>query len=326
MISRRTTQMILNLIPVKRALFLSLSLWLGSITLHPYVSKAAVRAVGSTPDIAWLMKEVGGAEIEVQSLLKGTEDPHYADAVPDFIRKVAHADIVCAVGLELEVGWLPRVLSRSGNSKIQSGGLGFCEVGVGVKTLERPTGNIDRSMGDVHPLGNPHFWLSPVSMKEAAVVVADKLSKIDPAHSQHYQANLRKLHSHLDQLVHDSKRVLAPILKKNPASKVLEYHREFTYLFQLYGIPTIGSIEEKPGVPPSAGRLLQVARQAQSSDVKLIIGTDFTPLKPLEKVSEVSGIPIWTTPISLQPSKGIVDYLNFHRTLVKGLADRLASN
>ncbi len=284
---------------------------------------AALNVVASSPDVAWLLQKVGGDQVTVETLLKGTEDPHYADAVPDFIRKVAKADLVCAIGLELEIGWLPKVLSRSGNAKVQSGGGGFCEVGSTVTTLERPQGTIDRSMGDVHPMGNPHFWLSPKALKEASLTVEQKLSSLAPSHQTFFKKNREKLGSDLDQLILESKKILAPVINSQHPPIVIEYHREFLYLLQLYGIQSFGSIEEKPGVPPSAGRILQIASQAKKAGVKLIIGTDYSPLKTLEKTSEASGIPYWTTPISLQPKSGKSDYIELHRQIVRTLAEKL---
>jgi zinc/manganese transport system substrate-binding protein len=284
---------------------------------------ATLNVVATSPDVAWLIQRVGGSQVTVETLLRGTEDPHYADAVPDFIRKVAKADIVCAVGLELEIGWLPKVLSRSGNAKVQTGGTGFCELGSSVSTLERPQGNIDRSMGDVHPMGNPHFWLSPKSLKEASLTVELKLTNLDPNHQAYFKKNRERLDTDLDLLISESKKILAPVVNAPQPPMVIEYHREFIYLLQLYGIKSFGSIEEKPGVPPSAGRIVQIASQAKKAGVRLIIGTDYSPLKTIEKTSEASGIPYWITPISLQPKAGKTDYIELHRQLVRTLAEKL---
>src|SRR5690606_29641281 len=141
------------------------------------------------PELAWLVKQVGDEYVEAVPLLEGTENPHYVDAVPKFIAEVAGADMVVLVGLDLEVGWLPKVLSRSGNAKVQPGGKGYVEAGSAVTVLDVPQGKVDRSMGDVHPSGNPHFWLSPGALAQAAAPVTNTLIALDPAHANAYMSN-----------------------------------------------------------------------------------------------------------------------------------------
>ena len=123
------------------------------------ISHAKVNVITTTTDLQWLTKQIGGDKVKVESLLNGTEDPHYLDAMPHFISKVANADMFCLIGLDLEVGWAPKILSRSGNKKVQPGGKGYCETGKTIKALNIPTGRIDRSQGDIHPQGNPHYHL-----------------------------------------------------------------------------------------------------------------------------------------------------------------------
>ena len=122
---------------------------------------AKVKVVTTIPDLAWVAAEVGGDHVETKALLRGNENAHFVDAVPEFTRLTADADVVCIAGLDLEVGYMPAVLTRSGNAKIQPGGAGYCEAGKSVQVLEKLTTAVDRSMGDVHPAGNPHFYLSP---------------------------------------------------------------------------------------------------------------------------------------------------------------------
>jgi zinc/manganese transport system substrate-binding protein len=128
-----------------------------------------LRVVTSTTDLAWAVRDIGGSRVVAESLLRGTEDPHFVDARPDYVAKVIRADIVCFVGLDLEVGWLPKVLAKSGRREIQSGGQGYCDASRRIEVLEKVNGGADRSQGDVHPGGNPHYWLSPVAMAQAGL-------------------------------------------------------------------------------------------------------------------------------------------------------------
>jgi zinc/manganese transport system substrate-binding protein len=146
-----------------------------------------IKVITTLPDFAWMAQEIGGEFVEAKALLRGTENPHYVDAVPDFIRLVADAKIVCMAGMDLEVGYMPAVLSKSGNAAVQPGGSGYCELGRSVTALDKPTGRIDRSMGDVHPAGNPHFFLSPRSLAEGSQELVKTLVRVDPAHAVHYE-------------------------------------------------------------------------------------------------------------------------------------------
>lgn len=280
-------------------------------------ANAKVKLVTSLPDLAWAAQEIGKDQVEVKALLKGTEDPHYADAVPEFIRLVSNADIVCQVGMDLEVGWLPKVLARSGNSKVQAGGKGYCELGKGIDALEKPTGPVDRSMGDVHPAGNPHFWLSPKMLAKGASQILEALVRVDPDHAATYKKNYDELVKRMDQFVEKNKAKLAGFAA---SSAVFEYHKEFAYFFDVYGLKSLGSIEEKPGVPPSAGRMAEVASQAKSGKAKAILATDYNPRRTVERVSELAGIPAVIVPSSVQPNGAIKDYLQLQDHIVESLA------
>jgi zinc/manganese transport system substrate-binding protein len=240
------------------------------------------------PELAEIAKDIGGAEVEAHSLLKGTEDPHFIDAVPSFIRQVADADGVCIVGLSLEIGWIPKILDKSANASVQPGGKGYCEAGPLVHVLDKPTGPIDRSMGDVHPEGNPHFYLSPIALKEAAPALKDLLVRLRPGKTKEFEQGLKVFQKRMDSLYHRIDQKLA-ILRKTDAA-FIEYHKEFTYFFNVYKLKSAGSIEEKPGVPPSAARLAQVAALAKQAGVRLAIGAPQSPEKQLRKFKELSGI------------------------------------
>lgn len=265
------------------------------------LSHAKVNVVVTTPDIAWAVKKIGGGLVSVNSLLSGREDPHYVDAVPEFIRLVASADVVCQVGLDLEVGWLPKVLEKSGNAKVQSGGSGECILGSKVKALEVPSGPVDRSMGDTHPGGNPHFWLGPETFWEAASAILEVLSAVDPKNAATYYENYSKEKKTLLKIKADLAGKLSPFKNsKNPL--FIQYHREFSYFFHEFSLNTFGAIEEKPGVLPSAGRIGFVGLKAKSAGVKLALVKPNDPSSVISKFSELSS----------------VEVLRFNPSLVKG--------
>lgn len=274
----------------------------------------ALRVVTSTTDVAWLVQKISGNEAEVESLLKGTENPHFVDTLPQYVQKVSKSDIVCIVGLDLEVGWIPKVLSRSGNAQVQPGGKGYCEVSKKMTVLEKKTGPVDRSMGDIHPSGNPHFWLSPLRLKEAGLEVLDVLARVKPEKNLFFEENYKALSKQLDK-IHS---VLSQKLKHSlpPNTIFIEYHKEFVYFFDAYSLKSFGSIEEKPGIPPSAGRLSQVSAQAKNGGVRLALAGEFANSRTLERFQELSGVPFLKLPTSLLPHKDLKDYEELQRFLV----------
>ncbi|WP_413568802.1 metal ABC transporter substrate-binding protein [Bdellovibrio sp. HCB117] len=254
-----------------------------------------IKVVTTLPDIAEIVQAIGGNEVEVQSLLKGSEDPHYAEARPDYILKVNRADVLCSVGLELEVGWLPKVLEKAGNANVSPGGKGSCILGKSVKPVDVPVGVINRSLGDVHPQGNPHFALSPEKLVEGANEVVRVLSEGDPGKASEFSKN----YDAFKKKMTDLQTTLSKSVKK---VKVMEYHKEFTYFFNAYGLESVGSLEEKPGMPPSAARLAQVAKLAKDNKVAVLFATPSAPHKALERFTELSGIPVVTVPSYVQTS------------------------
>jgi zinc/manganese transport system substrate-binding protein len=273
----------------------------------PAPAKAdALKVITSTSDLAWAVREIGGSHVDVTSLLRGTENPHYVDAVPEFIRLAAEAKAAFVIGLDLEIGWMPKVLARSGNAQVQPGGKGYAEVGKAIKIMEKPTGPVDRSMGDVHPSGNPHFWLSPDRFAEAATPIADTLSSLDPAHAADYAAGLKKFQAKMASIRQREAAKLAPLRGKLKAPELLEYHKEFTYFLDTYALKSLGSIEEKPGVAPSAGRLAEVAGNAKAAGVKVVLAADTAPKKTMEQFKELSQLPVVIVPLSV--TEKISDY------------------
>ena len=196
-----------------------------------------IQVVTTTPDIEWLVKKVGGQLVDVSSLLDGSEDPHFVDAMPHFVSKVAKADVFCFVGLELEVAWAPKVLRKSGNAVVQKGGKGHCDAGSGVEAIEIPTGKIDRSMGDVHSSGNPHYHLSPTSFFQAAQIVAVSLTATSPDYASTFQKNLASLETELKEI---KNRVSARLTSKQKL-RIMQYHKEFSYFITEFKLNSEGN-------------------------------------------------------------------------------------
>lgn len=279
-----------------------------ALTLSALGMAAPIKVVTTVTDLAWVARQLGGNDVEVKALLSGNENPHFMDASPAFIRDAASAQVLCFAGLDLEVGWLPKVLSRSGNSTVQAGGRGFCDTGSRVTALEKPTGTVDRSLGDVHPAGNPHFWLSPLALDEAAGVVADALVANNPAATKMIIDAKKSLDQRLLALHKRNRERLQRALKGTKGPVVIEYHKEFSYLLDAYSLKSFGSIEEKPGVPPSAGRLAAVSQAAKAAGVRLAIAAPYSPKQQLDRFGELSKIPVVVLPTALAPEGKLSDY------------------
>ncbi|HYX36989.1 MAG TPA: metal ABC transporter substrate-binding protein [Oligoflexus sp.] len=279
-----------------------------------------IKVITTLPDLAWMVQEIGGEFVDAKALLRGSENPHFVDAVPDFIRQVADAKVVCIAGLDLEVGYMPAILAKSGNAAVQPSGPGYCELGRSVTPLDKPTGPINRSMGDVHPMGNPHYFLSPSRLAEASQEAVKALSRVDPTHAAHYEKAGTTFKSRMEGLSQEIKARLEPFRAAQKGQPILiEYHKEYAYFLAEYGILSFGSIEEKPGVPPSAGRLAEIGGSAKNAGVKVALGAEYNPSKTLQRFQEISGITTVIVPTMIQSKGPVTSYA----ALQKHIADAL---
>jgi len=214
---------------------------------------AQIRVVATTPDLAAVAKEIGGDRVTVAALAKPTEDPHFVDAKPSFIVTLNRADALIEGGAELEMGWLPPLLENARNGKIGAGAPGRIVASEGIRLAEIPT-SFDRSKGDIHSLGNPHFMIDPMNVKIVARNIATHLAQIDPKSAATYSANLAKFNTRLDAKLAQWQQQLAPY----KGAKIVTYHRDFPYLAQRFGLVTLDELEPKPGIAPSPAHLAQV--------------------------------------------------------------------
>ena len=292
-----------------------------TLYLSPYVLQAKkINLVTTSPDLAWAARQIGGIHVDVKSLLTGKEDPHYVDALPNYISIVSQADAICIIGMGLEVGWIPKVLSKSGNTDVQPGGKGYCEVGKSVNAIERPTlGQVDRSHGDVHAEGNPHFWLGPKAMTEASSAIVNVLTKLDMPHASYYQKNYANLKTLLAKIKTELSERLKP-LQGTKSPVVIQFHKEFSYFFKEFNIKSLGSIEDKPGVPPAAGRIAEIGLEAKAQKITVALAKPNDPEGILRKFSSISGVPVKRVSPSLMTGK-VEDYSE----LLNHIADQLLS-
>src|SRR5712691_10958197 len=160
------------------------------VVSSPARAQSKLNVIATTEDLASIGREVGGDHVTIESIARGYQDPHFVEAKPSFILKLQRADLLVVVGRELEIGWLPPLIQQSRNGKIQPGAAGYLDASLNATILEVPTGEITRAMGDVHPLGNPHYWLDPENGKRIAKSIADKLSELRANDRAYFQQQL----------------------------------------------------------------------------------------------------------------------------------------
>ncbi len=280
---------------------------------------AQLRVVATTPDLASVAREIGGDRVNVVALAKPTEDPHYVDAKPSHIVTLNRADALIEGGAELELGWLPPLLENSRNSKISAGAPGRIVASDGVKMLEIPT-SFDRSKGDVHSLGNPHFMIDPVTVRIIARNIANHFAQIDPKNAATYNGNLSRFNTKLDAKYAEWQRQLAPYR----GARIVTYHKDFVYLADRFGLNVVDELEPKPGIAPSPAHLAQVIGKMKSTNAKVILVQPFQNRKTAETVARQTGAVVLDLPQQPGAAPNTNTYFDTMDNIVKSLAGGLA--
>jgi len=294
------------------------ALALGAITFISAQSTAQLRVVATTPDLASVAREIGGDRVNVVALAKPTEDAHFVDAKPSFIVTLNRADALIEGGAELELGWLPPLLENSRNSKIAAGAPGRIVASEGIRLLEIPT-SFDRSKGDIHSLGNPHFMIDPAAAKVVARNIATHFAALDPRNAATYNANLARFNSRIDAKLADWQKQLAPYR----GAKIVTYHRDFIYFAQRFGLSIVDELEPKPGIAPSPAHLAQVIGEMKRNNVKLILVQPFQNRKTAETVARQTGAAVVDAPQQPGAANNTSSYFDNMDNLVRAIAAAL---
>jgi zinc/manganese transport system substrate-binding protein len=265
---------------------------------------AALNVVTSTPDLASIVKEVGGDKVTVESLAKGYQDPHFVEAKPSFILKLNRADLLVAVGRELEIGWLPPLITQSRNSKIQPGSAGYLDASQTAKILDIPTGQITRAMGDVHPQGNPHFWLDPDNGRRVAQAVQGKLTELSRGDAAYFAQRYADFDRRLAEATKRWKATMAPY----KGTKVVTYHRSWPNFAEAFDLDVIGYVEPKPGIPPSPSHTLELEQEMKRQNVKIVLVEPYFDLKTPNAIGRDTGAKVLVMPPSVGGVKEVNDY------------------
>ena len=255
----------------------------GSATFAGAAGKLNV--VGSTQDMASLAREVGGDKVNVDAIAQGYQDPHFVDPKPSFLLRLQKADLLVVVGRHLELGWLPPLLTQSRNPKIQVGQAGYLDASLTCEILEIPTGEVTRAMGDVHPVGNPHYWLDPDNGRRIAKAIQQKLAALDPANAAYFAQR----YEDFDRRVVEAEKRWTAKMAPYKGREVVTYHNSWPNFTKQFGLKVVGYIEPKPGIPPTPSHTLDLIGFMKSHNVKLILVEPYFDMRTPQSIARQVG-------------------------------------
>jgi zinc/manganese transport system substrate-binding protein len=297
-----------------RAILLSVLLTI----LAPRMVLGKVRVVTTIETFAALAREVGGDRVDVKPLSRGYMDPHFVEPKPSLVIDLNRADVLVHVGLELEIGWLPPLVLGSRNQRIQPGQPGNLDASARVPVLDVPATKVDRSMGDIHPQGNPHYWIPPGNAVVVAREIAERLAAIDPAGRAAYQANLARFVAEVERRRLEWEKRASPLR----GMKVVPYHKSWGYVSAWLGLNEVGYIEPKPGIPAPPSHIARLIGLMRAEGVKVILMESFYPRNTVDLVAQKAGARAFIMPSDVGATPDITDYFGLVDAVVQKLSQQ----
>jgi zinc/manganese transport system substrate-binding protein len=290
------------------------------VSLHAADARADLDVVTTVPDLAALAKAVGGDKVEVTSLALHTQDPHFVDAKPSLALDLNKADMLVAVGFDLEVGWLPALQSGARNSDILASGDGYLECSSYIVATDRAT-TVDRADGDIHPGGNPHYLYAPKNALACAAGIAARMGKLDPDNKDHYYSGYARLAKRIKAKVIDWESRMA----EHAGAKIVTFHRSWIYMTNWLDLDVVAHIEDKPGVSPTPRHIARVIKKAKADDVRVILHEAYYPSKTGKLVAKKAGAQLVELPGAADFAGG-ESYIERMEALISALEAALAGN
>ncbi|HEV2689098.1 MAG TPA: metal ABC transporter substrate-binding protein [Bryobacteraceae bacterium] len=279
-----------------------------------------INVVTATQDLAAIGAEIGGDKITIEAIAKGYQDPHFVEPKPSFLLKLQKADLLVVVGLQLEIGWLPPLITQSGNQKIQVNANGYIDMSQFCNILEIPTQQVTRAMGDVHPLGNPHYWLNPENGRRIAKAYQTKFSEMRPGDA----AFFAERYADFDKRLNEGEKRWDAAMAPYKGRKVVTYHRSWPNFCERFGLNVVDYVEPKPGIPPTPSHTLEVINTMKRDGTKLILVEPYFDLRTPNSIAQATG----GTVVVLMPSVGgvkeITTYFQLFDYDIKLLTDAFA--
>ena len=285
------------------------------IALGPASAYAKVNVVTTTQDPAAMTRAIGGDRVEVTALCKGFQDPHFLDAKPSYMLAINRADLVEAIGLDFEVGWLPPLLTGARNPKVTPGNPGFLDLSTLIKPLEA-VAVADRTEGDVHPQGNPHYWLDPENGRLMARGIARRLAELDPAGAASYASNLATFEKTLDAKEMEWARLMAPLAGQS----IVTFHRSWPYFAARYRLNVAAYVEPKAGIQPTAQHTVEVIKTVRSKNIKVILMENFYDRRSPDQIAQHSDAKVVFVPSMVAGEEKVQSYFDLFDTIVSAIA------
>jgi zinc/manganese transport system substrate-binding protein len=291
------------------------------ILIRPvHADSKPIDVVTTTEDLAAIAREVGGGRVRVASLCKGYQDPHFVDAKPSYMVQLKNAALFVEVGRDLEVGWAPSLLNGAHNPRILPGAPGFVDASTEVRVIEVPS-SVTRAQGDVHPFGNPHYWLDPANGIPIAHAIRDGLARVSPADAVLFNQRCADFERRLGEGMARWKTQARAL--GLAGARVVTYHRSWSYFARAFGIEVVDFIEPRPGIPPSPNHVADLETRLRQGDVKLLMVDDFFDPRIPRKIAKDTGVPLVILPTSVGADESIKSYFDLFDHLLATIGQAL---
>lgn len=291
------------------------------VVLVGSVEAAPLTVVTTTPDLAAIAKEVGQDRIDVTSMASGLQDPHFLDPRPSFLVKLNKADLLIEGGLELELGWLPTLLASARNPRLRTGEPGRLNASDGIELLGLLTGPVDRSQGDVHGKGNPHFLMDPMNGAIVADTIAERLCGLDAGGCASFKANARAFRGRIEGELVKWTTTMAPYR----GAKVIVYHDSWPYFTKRFGLTTVGYVEPKPGVPPPPSHVSALTDLIKREQVPVILMEPYHERSIPDLLARQTGVRVVVLAPTVGGTPGAENYLALFDTDVARVAEAMGA-
>ena len=269
----------------------------------------------TTANIHSLTKNITGDRVHLKFLIKGPQDPHFISPKPSYMLKARDADLLILNGMELEIGWLPHIIQGSRNPRIQQGQSGYLDVSQFIQALSAPQGKVDRFFGDIHPFGNPHYFLDPLRAIQVSKGIGERLSELDPKNKNYYVKNQEQFEKHIRRKMGEWKERI----KNSRVKKVVTYHNSFEYFLNRFQLNLVGLIEEKPGISPSAKHILKLIEKIKINQSSCVLVSSFYNNRWEEKIKKAVPVHIEAVAIEVMSSKKATDYLSLIEGVIQAI-------
>jgi zinc/manganese transport system substrate-binding protein len=280
-------------------------------------AEAKLRVVASIETLADLSRQVGGDRVDVTSLSRGVQDPHFVDAKPSLVLALNRADALVYVGLDLEIGWLPPLVQQARNARIQRGQSGNIDASTSIRPEDVPNVPSDqlRAMGDIHPLGNPHYWIPPKNARAIARLLAERFTALDADGAAGYRAGLARFEAQLASKEKQWESAAAPLR----GTRIVTFHKSWSYVARWLGLEEVGYIEAKPGIPPTANHTAQLVELMKKTGVRLVVVESFYPSTMARFVAENGRARLVSAPPSVGATPAIKTYFDLVDAVIAAL-------